>query len=313
MQKTILITGGAGFVGSHVAKFLAERGFHTVVLDNLSSGDRRSVIHSDFFEGDIGDKPLLRKLFQRYKPQAVCHFAAFTDLRQSVEKPQFTFEENVTKTLKLLDAVLEAKIPFLFSSSAAVYGEQPPFTEEANPRPITPYGKSKLLIEQILLDYEKAYGLPFFAFRYFNAAGGSHPIKHMNESDFHLIPKALKSARNEEPITIFGKEHDTFDGTCIRDYIHVEDIALAHLIALETAPPSGIYNLGTGKGVSVLEVLEIVESVTKKKLEKLFSKKKEGDPPSLVASNKKAKEVLKFHPQKSSLRQIVSDAWNALN
>lgn len=320
-RKTILVVGGAGYIGSHVNKMLHEAGYNTVVLDNLTKGNRNAVVCGAFIEGDMADSQCLDLLFQNYPIEAVMHFAASIDVGESIEDPAKYYINNVSNTLNLLNAMLRHSVKkFIFSSSAAVYGlPQENKVSEAHPcHPINPYGQTKLIVEKILHDYDKAYGLKSCCLRYFNAAGGDPQgvIKNYKSKESNLIPVALRSLlQPNSTLTIFGSDYPTPDGTCIRDYIHICDLGSAHIIAMEQlldGKPSSIYNLGNGAGFSVREVLQTVEKVTGRRLNVMEGPRREGDPPYLVADAQKALRELGWEPQYPSLEAMIEHAWNGL-
>ncbi len=320
-NKTVLIVGGAGFIGSMVNKTLNEAGYRTVVLDNLSTGNRKAVTRGTFVEGDIGDPIVLKKIFKEHAVDAVMHFAALIDVGESVKDPLKYYKNNVSNTVQLLQTMLEYGVKtFIFSSSAAVYGAplEKKIKETRPCRPLNPYGESKLMVEYILRDCNLAYGLKYSSLRYFNAAGGdpSGEIKNFKIKESNLIPLALRSLINPQgSLTIFGTDYPTPDGTCIRDYIHVYDLATAHLLAMEqlfSGNDSTIYNLGNGCGYSVKEVTNAVEKVTGKKLNLLQGERRAGDPSILVADSKKAERELGWTQRFSSLDKMIDDAWKAL-
>lgn len=321
VKPLVLVIGGAGYIGSHVNKLLNSYSFDTVVVDNLSRGSRSAVVAGEFVELDIGDSKRLNNLFEQYNFDAVMHFAALTDVGESVSHPLKYYHDNVCLTISLLQAMHNHNVnTFIFSSSAAVYGVPAGglINEEHPCVPINPYGKSKRMIEQILEDCEKAYGLQWCALRYFNAAGGDPDglIKNHRTSENNLIPKILKNLKNGNPsATIYGTDYPTKDGTCIRDYIHVWDLASAHAAALQNAlnnRPSNIYNLGNGSGFSVKEVLETIQHVTKLPMQIHIGPRRAGDPPMLVADASKANIELGWKPSYPSLEKMISDAWKAL-
>jgi len=319
--KTILVTGGAGFIGSHVNKDLCDAGYQTIILDNLYRGSREAVYKAIFIEGDFGNAHLLDQIFKDYLIDAVMHFGGLKDVGESTQEPIRYYSTNVGSTLVLLEAMLrhEVKI-FVFSSSAAIFGQplMENITEEHPCNPINPYGHSKLMIETILKDLDKAYGLRYSCLRYFNAAGGDPDgvIKNHQLKNSNLIPIILRSL--EEPnghVTVFGMDHKTFDGTCIRDYIHVKDISAAHITVMEklfNGEHSQNYNLGNGKGFSVNEVIDTIEKVTGRKINVTASSRREGDPPKLIASSQKAKNELGWEPYFPSLETMVEHAWQAM-
>lgn len=319
----ILVVGGAGFIGSHVNQLLYEEGYQTVVLDNLSTGNKNAIQHGIFIEGDIENRKTLDEIFSLYPITAVMHFAGLTQVGESVSDPLKYYINNVTGTLTLLQAMKSHSVNlFIFSSSAAIYGLpcQEFITEEHPKSPMNPYGQSKLMIETILQDLDKSNcGFRYCALRYFNAAGGDPrgKIKNYKQYESNLIPIVLRSIQEPtKPITIFGTDYETPDGTAIRDYIHVEDLATAHIAALNrlySGAPSACYNLGNGKGFSVLQVISTVEKVTGRKVDVLFGDRRAGDPPTSIASSKKANLELGWHPQHTTLDSIIRDAWNALN
>lgn len=321
-KGTILVTGGAGFIGSVANKKLAEAGYDTVVLDNLKHGDRRAVVRGTFIEGDIENEALLQKIFKEHPIKAVLHFAALIDVGESVLRPVMYFQNNVFGTLNLLKIMVGHGVKrFIFSSTAAVYGipVEVPVKETTPTHPINPYGESKLKVEQILKELEGQLNLRYCAFRYFNAAGGDHTgeIKNFKAAESNLIPVALRSLlENDKPLTIFGTDYATPDGTCIRDYIHVDDLVDAHIKALEyleNGGTSATYNLGNGNGYSVRQVLDSVERVTQRKLKVVDGGRREGDPPALIADSSKAHKELGWKPRFPDLDTIVSDAWNTLS
>ena len=318
-MKNILVIGGAGYIGSHVVRKLKAQGFCPVVYDNLSTGFREAVDKNiPFIKGDLSNKTLLKKVFKKYKINAVMHFAAFIEVGESVENPAKYYKNNLAKVLNLLEAMLENKINyFVFSSTAATFGN--PITktiDEKHPQnPINPYGQTKLFVEKILKDYDKAYGLKSTVLRYFNASGADEnaPIGEAHKKETHLIPIVLQTAlgRRKE-IKIFGTDYPTPDGTCIRDYIHVNDLARAHILALEYMyknNKSQDFNLGSSKGASVLEIIKKAQKITGKKIPVFKDKRRPGDPAVLIASSKKAKKLLNWKTT-YSIDEIIKTAYN---
>ena len=321
-QNCILVTGGAGFIGSQVNKQLHQAGYSTVILDNLSCGNRESVIKGHFIQGDIDDGLLLKKIFRDFPIDIVMHFAAFLDVGESVKSPLKYYENNVAKTLKLLEAMLESNVKkLIFSSSAAIFGYplEVPLKESHPTQPINPYGSSKLMVEKILQDFDSAYDLKSCSLRYFNAAGGDPDgeIKNYKMQDSNLIPLALRSLKeSNRSLTVFGTDYPTQDGTCVRDYIHIYDLAEAHIAAMQhllAGNPSSQYNLGNGQGFSVREVLNTIEKVTGKSLPIIEGERRPGDAPVLIADASKAHRELQWKPQFPDLPIIVEHAWKALH
>lgn len=318
-KKGILIVGGAGYIGSHVNLMLHRRGYDTVILDNLSRGHREAVLHGNLIEGDCGNRQLLKQIFDTYSIEAVMHFAASIEVGESVQNPAKYYLNNVAHTVHLLTAMVEHGIKFLiFSSSAAIYGQPlETFIKEDHPcQPINPYGESKWMVEKILRDFDAAYHLKSCCLRYFNAAGGDSEqrLKNYQQSASHLIPRILLNLkRKENSVTIYGTDYSTPDGTCIRDYIHVEDLAAAHITAMESlinGASSSCYNLGSGKGHSVREVISEVEKVLGIKFKIIEGKPRPGDPPFLLADSTKASLQLNWRPL-HSLQNMIVHAWNA--
>ncbi|MBO8160720.1 MAG: UDP-glucose 4-epimerase GalE [Thermosipho sp. (in: Bacteria)] len=314
----ILMAGGAGYIGSHVCKMLYEKGYEVIVYDNLSHGFKNFVKWGEFVPGDISDEKLLDNIFKNYEIDAVMHFCAYIEVGESVIDPQKYYINNVESTLILLKTMLKNGIKkFIFSSTAAVYGlpEKIPIKEDDPKQPINPYGKSKWMIEQILEDYDKAYGLRSIRFRYFNAAGAdeSGEIGEAHKPETHLIPLIFDAALGvRENIKIFGTDYDTRDGTCIRDFIHVNDLADAHIKGLEyllSGEGTNYFNLGSGEGYSVKEVIEKVKEITKRDFEVIETDRRPGDPPYLIADSEKASKVLGWKP-KYDLNMIIETAWN---
>lgn len=317
-MKTILVTGGAGYIGSHTAYELSKNGYDVVILDNFSEGHREFVTDYKVYETDLNDIDGIRKVFSENKIEAVIHFAAFASVGESVTDPQKYYYNNVVNTLNLLKVMLENDCKkIVFSSTCATYGSPKymPLDEKHSQNPINPYGQTKLAIEKIFADYDRAYGLKYFALRYFNASGASteKSIGEWHNHETHLIPLVLKTLTGERKnITIFGTDYDTPDGTCIRDYIHVEDLASAHRLAVQkllNGSASECLNLGTGLGNSVKEIIESAERVTGKKVPVVIGERREGDPDMLYASNTKAKEVLDWHVKYANLDDIIKTAW----
>jgi UDP-glucose 4-epimerase len=314
----ILIAGGAGYIGSHANKILNKKGYETLVYDNLSRGHREFAKWGHFILGDLGDKEQLRLCFKNYPIDAVMHYCAFCYVGESVDHPAEYYRNNVTSTLNLLDVMVEYDVKyFIFSSTCATYGNpvQIPIAEDHPQHPINPYGKSKLMVEQILKDYDEAYGIRHVSLRYFNAAGADPEgeIGEWHAPEPHLIPIALQVATGQlENVQIYGTDYDTPDGTCIRDYIHINDLAEAHLLALEYLAQGGAseaFNLGNGKGFSVKEVLNEARRVTDKNIVALEGVRRAGDPPILIGSSEKAHNVLKWQPVHNSLTEIIETAW----
>jgi UDP-glucose-4-epimerase GalE len=317
-MRNILVTGGAGYIGSHAAKALARAGYRPVTYDNLVYGNHWAVQWGPFVEGDIGDRALLLDTFERYQIEAVMHFAAFAYVGESMTKPGLYFENNVTKSLVLLDAMATARIrPMVFSSTCATYGtpEASPITEDMPQRPVNPYGETKLMVERALHWYGKAHGLASVALRYFNAAGadaeGDIGESHLPET--HLIPLILDAALGRRAaIDIYGTDYPTQDGSCVRDYIHVADLADAHVLALDhllAGGASAAVNLGTGRAYSVREVIAAAERVTGKRVPRREMPRRAGDPPVLVADSSRARSLLGWQPHRSDLETIIRTAW----
>jgi len=317
-NSKILVVGGAGYIGSHMVKDLLDTGYHVVTLDDLSTGHRELVLGGEFIEGGLGDAVLLDKLFSTHKISAVMHFAAFSLVGESVEKPLKYYRNNMAATAELLDSMIRHNVKrFIFSSTAAVYGEPVdlPITESHPCNPTNPYGASKIAVERMLKDCDSAYGLKYISLRYFNAAGadksGTIGERHRNET--HLIPLVLEvAAGRRENIKIFGANYPTSDGTCIRDYIHVNDLTGAHLLALNSLLSGGdsaVYNLGNNRGYSVREVIELARKVTGKPIPAIEADKRPGDPAVLIASSDKIKKNLGWKPEYEDLETIIQTAW----
>lgn len=314
----LLITGGAGYIGSHTVKELLKEGFEVIVYDNFSTGRKELITGGDVITADILDKETLKKTFQTNDIQAVLHFASLIQVGESYINPRKYYSHNLMTTLTLLDALLEhGGLTFIFSSSAAVYGvpQQTPLPETHALNPINPYGQTKLFVEKILQDYERAYGLKFISLRYFNAAGADSDgqLGEMHDPETHLIPNILLFLLGIKPhFELFGTEFPTPDGTAIRDYIHVTDLAHAHVLALKKLLSSGrseFINLGTNRGYSVLEVIKKAEEVTGKRVSYRSRPKREGDVPVLLASKEKAAHILGWKPTHSDLENIIGTAW----
>jgi UDP-glucose-4-epimerase GalE len=318
LSRTVLVTGGAGYIGSHACKALARAGYTPVAYDSLVYGHREAVRWGPFVEGDLADKPRLIAAMREHGVAAVMHFAAFAYVGESVQKPQLYFRNNVVNTLTLLDAMLEAGVRHIvFSSTCATYGtpETVPMDESTPQRPVNPYGETKLMIERALHWYGGAYGITSASLRYFNAAGADPDGEAGEEHDpeTHLIPLVLQAALGRRPhIDIYGTDYPTPDGTAIRDYIHVQDLADAHVRAithLERGGESMALNLGTGRGYTVREVIAAAERVTGRPIPRREVERRAGDPPALVADARRAREVLGWQPTMSDLDTIIGTAW----
>jgi UDP-glucose 4-epimerase len=314
----ILITGGAGYIGSHTNRLFAEKGAETVVLDDLSDGHAEAVCNGKFVQGDFGDAKLLDALFAAEKFDAVIHFAAFASVPDSVIRPARYYRNNVTNMHTLLDACVKHSVKnFVFSSSAATFGDPKytPIDEDHPQEPINPYGMTKLIGEKMLADYERAYGIHYCALRYFCAAGDSKDslIGEAHNPETHLIPAMIRAALSGKPLHVFGTDYDTRDGSCIRDFIHVLDLAEAHWLGMryiQEQACSDCFNLGSGEGFTVLEMVRELETVIGNHVEYIVDSRREGDPSVLVASNEKAKSVLGWSPMHSDIRTILSDAYH---
>lgn len=316
---SILVTGGAGYIGSHTVAELLCNGEEIVVLDNLSKGHKAAVLGGKFYKGDLRDGEFLDKVFRDNDIEAVIHFAADSLVGESVSNPLKYYNNNVVSTLGLLTRMKEYGVgKIVFSSTAAAYGEPEniPILETDRTVPTNPYGETKLAIENILKWMDNAYGIKYISLRYFNAAGAhiSGKIGEDHNPESHLIPIILQAALGKRDyISIFGDNYDTPDGTCIRDYIHVTDLADAHVLALKklrTGGDSRIYNLGNGKGFSVKEVIMIAKEVTGKNIKVVISGRRPGDPAVLVASSKKIQDELNWQPKYNDLKTIIETAWN---
>lgn len=322
-KGTLLITGGAGYIGSHTVKHLLAQAEHIVVLDNLVFGHREALPLDKvtLIKGDMADGHIVDLVFQEHKPEAVLHFAAYAYVGESVENPLKYYRNNIAAPLNVLDAMQRHEVKkFIFSSTCATYGN-PKFVpmDETHPQePVNPYGASKLMLERVLKDCDTAWGLKSVFLRYFNASGcdSEGVIGEDHDPETHLIPRILMAATGEiESITVFGTDYPTADGTCIRDYIHVEDLALAHALALAHLRKGGettAVNLGTGRGFSVKEIISTAEQVTGKTIPVTYGPRRAGDPPELVANPAKAKEVLGWEAQHKDPREHIESAWKWL-
>ena len=324
-KPQILVTGGAGYIGSHCVLELEKEGFEAIVLNRYVTKEYnllKSFFNTKIIIGDIQDTILLKRIFASNKIDTVIHLAACSNVGESVTQPAKYYQNNFVGTLTLLETMLEANIKkFIFSSSSATYGIPKilPICEEHAQNPINPYGMTKLMVERIVRDFGLAYDLRFVCFRYFNVAGiNSHGLlgESINSKNY-LIPSILQTALgNRESISIFGTDYNTNDGTCIRDYVHVADIAKAHVLALqyllkndETDTFTDTFNLSSGRGYSVREVIELARTVTRREIKTIESKRHLENPPILIGSNKKAKTILGWNPQYSNLSDIIADAW----
>ncbi len=315
----VLVTGGAGYIGSHTIKVLRNQGVETLAFDNLSTGNRWALLGSELFVGDLTNEESINKAFFYFKPDAVIHFAASIQVGESVVNPLLYYTNNVKNTINLLNAMIKNNISkIVFSSSAAVYGtpkDNNPVKETDRTSPINPYGQTKLMIEKILSDMGFANQIEYIALRYFNAAGADKDgqIGQAYKYATHLITRALKTAKGEfEKLEIYGTDYPTPDGTCIRDYIHVEDLAFAHLLSLTSLfgkVKNEVFNVGYSKGYSVKEVINKVKKVTKIDFKVIESKRREGDPAYLVACNDKIKTILNWQPKYDDLEFIIQTAW----
>ena len=314
----ILVTGGAGYIGSHCVAALLERGEDVVVVDNLSKGHRAALKGGRLYVGDVGDREFLRGVFSREPIQAVIHFAAFSLVGESVSVPERYFRNNVTAGLSLIETMIEFKVPYLvFSSTAATYGEPEhvPIVETDRQLPTNPYGESKLIVEHMLKWCDAAHGLKFVALRYFNVAGAWHDgsIGEDHRPETHLIPVILQVAQGKrDKLSLFGADYPPRDGTCVRDYIHVEDLIDAHFLALEylkEGNPSAAFNLGNGQGFSNREIIEAARKVTGHPIPVTEEGRRPGDPATLIASSQKAMDVLGWKPRHPDVEDVIASAW----
>lgn len=317
---SILVLGGAGYIGSHAVDQLISKGYEVVVVDNLLTGHRNAVSgKATFYEGDVRDKDFLTNVFETEKIEGVIHFAASSLVGESVEKPLMYFNNNVYGMQVLLEVMEEHDVKnIVFSSTAATYGEpkESPITENTPTNPKNPYGESKLMMEKMMKWCDGAYGMKYVALRYFNVAGakGDASIGEDHTPETHLVPIILQVALGQrEALSIFGDDYDTPDGTCIRDYVHVEDLIAAHILALEylkAGNESNVFNLGSNNGYSVKEMLDAAREVTGKEIPANVAPRRAGDPGSLVASSAKAKEILGWNPEYTDVKKIIETAWN---
>ncbi len=317
-QSTFLVIGGAGYIGSHLVKALIEQQHQVVIVDNLSAGRASAVLGGQLIIHDFDDREFLDNLFSKTRFDGVFHFASQIVVSESVKDPGKYYRANTAATLTLLEAMRDHKVgPLVFSSTAAVYGEPlyTPINEQHPTKPLNPYGRSKLMVEQMLEDFDLAYGQKYIALRYFNAAGADPQarIGENHDPETHLIPLALQAITGKRPpLQLFGQDYDTPDGTCIRDYIHVDDLASAHILAIEflsNGGDSGIFNLGSNHGYSVNEVIETAAKVTGQQVPFTYAPRRAGDPATLVADASLAKKVLGWQPRYTDLAQIITHAW----
>ena len=309
----ILVVGGAGYIGSVCAELLLNEGHAVAIFDNLTEGHRGAIdSRARFFEGDLSTPDKIRSAISQSKPDAVMHFAANALVGESMQNPSKYFRNNIANGLNLLDAMVAENVRSLvFSSTCAIFGppDRLPIDETTPARPINPYGESKLAFEKILKWFDQIHGLKFVSLRYFNAAGASGNFGEDHRIETHLIPNVLKVALGEKPaVEIFGTDYDTPDGTCIRDYIHILDLSRAHILALGSEK-SEFYNLGTGGGTSVREVIDAAAKISGRKIEKVEKPRRPGDPPRLIASSEKIKRELGWEPQFQNIEKIIESAW----
>lgn len=317
MIKNVLVVGGAGYIGSHTVKRFAQENYNVIIFDNLSMGFEILARYGELIVGDLKNIDSIDAVFKKYDIEVVLHFAAFAYVGESVVNPKKYYENNVKNTLNLLDSMLRFNIKkIIFSSTCAVFGlpKYLPICEEHPKNPINPYGKSKLMVEEILEDFNKAYGLQYVILRYFNAAGADldGELGEMHDPETHLIPIAIDAAHNEKhTLHVYGDTYATEDGSCVRDYIHVNDLAGAHIKAYEYMNNnviSNTFNLGSGKAYSVLEVIKAIEKVSSKKLPYIIEPKRTGDPDKLISSSKKANSILNWKPEVSDIETIIKSA-----
>lgn len=317
-KKTVLVVGGAGYIGAHMTKDLLRAGYEVLILDDLSRGHRNLLDGGTFFQGDLGDRILLKQIFSTHTVDAVMHFAAYSLVGESVQQPLLYYRNNVSRTVELLDTMMRHGVKrFIFSSTAAVYGEPAnvPIAEEHPCQPANPYGLSKQAVEHMLADCARAHGLQYVSLRYFNAAGAdaSGELGERHEPETHLIPLVLQVATGErENIKIFGTDYPTPDGTCLRDYVHVSDLTQAHLLALRHLLAGGanaIYNLGNSKGYSVREVIETAQRVTGREIPTVVALRRPGDPARLIADSTRIRHELGWKPLYEDLKSIIETAW----
>lgn len=318
MPTNILVVGGAGFIGSHMVDILQRAGYTPVVLDNLSTGHAPAVLEAELVVGEMNDEHVLDSLFSQHDFAAVMHFASFIEVGESVQDPAKYYVNNVGATIKLLNMMQKWHVKrFIFSSTAAVYGE-PKYTpiDERHPiAPINPYGHTKSMVEQILKDFAAAYDFSYTVLRYFNAAGADPQgrLGEWHQPETHLIPLVLQTALGMRPsISVFGRDYPTADGTCVRDYVHVTDICVAHLLALQSlfeGKKTGVYNLGTGHGFSVQQVIDLAQTISEQEIVVINGERRPGDPAILVADATRAMQELNWQPQYSDLQTIIQHAW----
>lgn len=315
----VLVTGGAGYIGSHMVRALVGAGHRVVVIDDLSTGHADALAPDvDFVHADVRATDIVTRVLETRSVEAIFHFASRIQVGESVVEPRLYYRDNLGAAMDLLERALDAKVPyFILSSTAAVYGSptQTPIEEGHPTEPVNPYGETKLAIEKMLASYRRAYGLSYAALRYFNAAGAEPGLAERHDPETHLIPLVLDAALGRRKhITVFGDDYPTPDGTCVRDYVHVADLADAHLAALvhlTRGGESGAFNLGTGRGHSVREVIDVARRITAREIPTTLGARREGDPPVLVASAARAKKVFGWEATRSSLDRIVADAWRA--
>ncbi|MEO6352424.1 MAG: UDP-glucose 4-epimerase GalE [Burkholderiaceae bacterium] len=314
----VLVVGGAGYIGSHMVQMLLAEGHQVITFDNLSGGFRDAVLGGAFVEGDLADRVALDNVFMLHQPEAVMHFASFIQVGESVKLPDKYYRNNFSNTVNLLDAMVEHGVKrFIFSSTAAIFGEPEyvPIDERHPMRPLNPYGRSKWMVEQMLADYDLAFGLRTVCLRYFNAAGADPAglLGERHQPETHLIPLVLQAASGRRPhIAVYGRDYDTPDGTCIRDYIHIVDLCSAHLLALNMLRAGGesaCFNLGNGAGFSVQQVIDAAQRITGTSIKVVDAERRAGDPARLVADASKARRELGWQPQHAELDSIIADAW----
>lgn len=317
MNKTVLITGGAGYIGSHISWLLAQHGYKIIVIDNLCYQQQYYAPWATFIKDDFADAHTLSEIFSQHAIDAVIHCAAFIEVNASVKDPRIYYENNLSKTGKLLELMLQHNVKkFIFSSSCAAYGA--PITNsiaEDHPcNPISPYGNTKFMVERILADFDRAYDLKYINMRYFNVAGAEpdYDLGEQHVPETHLIPLLLHAMHHQKPFTIFGDDYDTPDGSCLRDFVHVTDIARAHLFALhylDTHQPSETFNIGSGQGVSIKQLIKTAEQLFNTKIQVVTSNRRQGDPARLIANITKAEHMLQWKPQQSHIEHILKSAY----